>query len=335
MISNIERQARAWAFSLAAAAALLCAAPLRALAQAPAYPAQKAITLVVPFAPGGGNDIIARMVAPRLGQILKQTVIVENRPGAGGNLGAEAVSRAAPDGYTLLIASNQVTIDRALGIKSSFRIEKDFAPIGRVASVPLLLVAHPGEPYKTLPEFIKYTQANPGKVAYGTPGNGTPQHLAGEVFARMTRSELVHVPYKGTGPSISDLVGGQIQVSFATLASVIQYVEAGRLRPLGIAGQTKSAALPNVPTFGDVGLANYEAALWYCLMAPAQTPQPIVMALNAALLQVLALPEVDQQLLKQGFEPKGSSPAELKEVIARDLLRWQRVVTDNKIKFEQ
>ena len=319
--------------ALASATALLAGQP--SLAQDPVYPSQKPITLVVPFAPGGGNDILARVIAPRLGQILKQTVIIENRPGAGGNLGTDTVARATADGYTLLIASNQVTIDPALGIKSPFKIERDFAPVGTIASVPLLLVSNNEEPYKTLPEFIAYVQAHPGKVAYGSPGNGTPQHLAGEVFARITKSQLVHVPYKGTAPAITDLMGGQIQVAFATLASVIQYVEAGKLRPLGIAGQTKSAALPKVPTFGETGgLKNYEAALWYSLLVPAQTPKPVVAALNAALVQALAMPEVDQQLLKQGFEPKSSTPDELKALITQDLAKWARVVSENNIKLE-
>ena len=316
----------------AAASALACTG----LAQAQeAYPLRKPITLVVPFAPGGGNDILARAIAPALGQILKQKVIVDNRPGAGGNLGAEQVVRASPDGYTLLIASNQVTIDPALGLKAPFRVDRDFEPVGQIASVPILLVAHKEEPYRTVPEFIQYARANPGKISYGSPGNGTPQHLAGEVFASMTKTQLQHIPYKGTGPSITDLMGGQIQVSFATLASVIQYVESGRLRPLGIAGQSRSAALPDTPTFGDAGIANYEAALWYSLLVPAKTPAPVIAALNAALVQVLAQPQLKQQLAKQGFETRSSSPAELKAIIEKDLARWERVVKDNRIRIEQ
>jgi len=331
---NSSRPARF--FSRVATAAALAVAAMCAPAHAQSdYPSKKPVTLVVPFAPGGGNDILARVIAPRLSQILKQTVIIENKPGAGGNLGTEYVARAAADGYTLLIASNQVTIDPALGVKAGYRIDRDFAPVGRIASVPMVLVSHNGEPYKSLPAFIGYVKANPGKVAYGSPGNGTPQHLAGEVFAATIDSRMTHVPYKGTAPAITDLIGGQTQVAFATLASVLQYIESGKLTALGIAGQEKSAALPKVPTFGEAGLKNYEASLWYSLVVPANTPQPIIATLNKALVEAMANPAVDQQLVKQGFVPKPTSAEELKGLITADLARWARVVKDNNVKVEQ
>ncbi|MDM0117055.1 tripartite tricarboxylate transporter substrate binding protein [Variovorax sp. J22R133] len=323
-------------FSILATAAMVALGALCAPAHAQAdFPTRKPITVVVPFAPGGGNDILARVIGPKLSQILKQTVIIENKPGAGGSLGTEYAARATPDGYTLLIASNQVTIDPALGVKAGYKIERDFAPVGRIASVPMVLVAHNGEPYKTLPEFISYVKAHPGKVAYGSPGNGTPQHLAGEVFASAVKSPMTHVPYKGTSPVITDLIGGQTQVAFATLASVLQYVENGKLTALGIAGQEKSAALPKVPTFGEAGLKNYEAALWYSLVVPASTPQPIVNTLNKALREAMDTPAVDQQLIKLGFVPKPTTPEELKGIITADLAHWARVVKDNNIKVEQ
>lgn len=319
--------------AIAAAASTLAAlAVAPAWAQGQAYPTLKPITLVVPFAPGGGNDILARALAPRMGQLLGQNVIVENRPGAGGNLGTEQVSRAAADGYTIVIASSQVTMNPFLDMKVPFKIDQDFEPIGRVGSVPLLIVAHPAQPFKSLPEFIAYAQANPGKLSYSSPGNGTPQHMAGEVFAKLAKTELLHVPYRGTGPSVTDLIAGQVQLSFATLASVSQHVQAGKLRALGIAGQQRTSLLPDLPTLGEAGMKGYDASLWYSLLAPAKTPKAVVDKLNAAMVGALRDPAVAAQLAQQGFEVLASTPAELKGYIAKDLVRWERVIRDNGIK---
>jgi len=301
-----------------------------ASAQAP-FPS-KPITIVVPFAPGGGNDILARLIAPKMSQQLGQPVIIENKPGAGGNLGADYVAHAAPDGYTLVIASSQVTMNPYLGMKVPFNIERDFEPVGRIGSVPLVLVANTSQPYRTLKEFVDYTRANPGKVSYSSPGPGTPQHLAGEVFAKLNHTELLHVPYRGTGPSIADLMGNQVQVSFATFASVIQYVRAGKLRALGIAGQQRTQLMPELPAFSEAGLKGYEAELWYSLLAPAKTPRPVVDRINAAMMAALKSPDLADQFTKQGFEVKGSTPDELKTYITRELARWQRVITENNIK---
>lgn len=318
-------------------AALAAATTLGTLSpsHAQTYPAKKPITLVVPFAPGGGNDILARAIGPQLSQILGQTVIIENKPGAGGNIGTDTVARAPADGYTLLIASNQVTINPAIGVKTPFKLEKDFAPVGMIASVPIVLVSNPSEPYKNLTEFLQYAKSNPGKLSYSSPGNGTPQHLAGEVFAHMVKTQLVHVPYRGTSPAIADVVGGQVPISFATMASVMPFIEAGKLRPLGIAGQSKASALPTLPTFGEAGLKGYEAALWYSLLVPAQTPKPVIAKLNAALIQVLTSPQITEKLGKQGFETTPSSPEQLKELIDKDLARWARVIGESNIKVEQ
>ena len=195
-----------------------------------------------------------------------------------------------------------------------------------------MLVSNTAEPFKTLKEFIDYSKANPGKLSYSSPGNGTPQHMAGEVFAKLAKTEMLHVPYRGTGPSISDLIGGQVQVSFATFASAIQHVNAGKLRALGIAGQKRTALMPDLPTFAESGLPSYDAELWYSLLAPAKTPKAIVDKLNAALIGALKSPEVTSQLTQQGFETRPSTPDELKAHIAKDMVRWQRVITDNRIK---
>jgi len=313
------------------AAALTAALALPVLGQ-PVFPQHRPITLVVPFAPGGGNDILARAIAPRMSQLLGQTVIIENKPGAGGNLGTDQVAHATPDGYTIVIASSQVTMNPFLDMKVPFKIERDFEPVGLLASVPLLLVANTEQPYKTLQEFMAYSKANPGKLSYSSPGNGTPQHLAGEVFAKLNKTEMVHVPYRGTGPSISDLIGGQVQVSFATFASAAPHVRAGKLRALGIAGQKRSALMPELPTFGDAGMKNYEAGLWYSLLAPVGTPKPVVDKLNEAMVAALKDPAVIRQLEQQGFETLSSTPAELKSFMAKELARWERVIKDNQIK---
>ncbi|MBC5768195.1 tripartite tricarboxylate transporter substrate binding protein [Ramlibacter albus] len=323
MTSRITRRR-----ALAAATLLLAGA---AIAQT--FPSQP-IKLVVPFAPGGGNDILARAIAPRMAEILGQPVIVDNRPGAGGNLGTDAVAKAAPDGHTILIASNQFTINPALGAKTPFNVERDFAPIGQIASVPIVLVANKSQPFNTVPEFIAYARANPGKLSYSSPGNGTPQHLAGEVFARMTKTFMVHIPYRGTGPAIADVVGDQVQVTFATLASVSSFLEAGKLKAIGVAAPRASRMLPGVKSFGENGLKGYDAELWYCLLAPAKTPDATVAKLNAALNQALQSPKVAEQLARQGFDTATSTPAQLRERIAGDLKRWARVVNEHQIKVE-
>ncbi|QQX86765.1 tripartite tricarboxylate transporter substrate binding protein [Cupriavidus necator] len=318
-------------FTRAALAGVLATTVLGATAQAP-FPSQKPITLVVPFAPGGGNDILARVIAPKMGQVLGQTIVIENKPGAGGNLGTDYVAHAAPDGYTLVIASSQVTMNPFLGMKVPFRIERDFEPVGLIASVPIMLVVNPDQPFRTLQEFIQFTRANPGKLSYSSPGPGTPQHLAGEVFAKLNKTELLHVPYRGTGPSITDLMGGQVQISFATFASSIQYVRAGKLRALGIAGKKRSKLMPDLPTFAEAGITGYDAELWYSMLAPAHTPKAVVDKVNAALVAALKSPDVAEQLIRQGFEAQASTPAELKAYIGKEMSRWQRVIQDNNIK---
>lgn len=315
-----------------AAAMLLLLGTTAATAQN--FPTQP-IKLIVPFAPGGGNDLLARAIAPRMAEILGQPVVVDNRPGAGGNLGTDLVAKAPADGHTILIASNQITINPALGVKTPFQIERDFAPVGQIASVPIVLVANKAQPFNTMPEFIRYVKANPGKLSYSSPGNGTPQHLAGEVFARMTKSFMVHIPYRGTGPAVADVVGDQVQVTFGTLASVMSFLEAGKLKPIGVAAPQPSKMLPGVASFGDSGLKGYDAELWYCLLAPAKTPAPVVAKLNAALNQALQTPKVAQQLAKQGFETATSTPEQLRARIAGDLQRWGRVVAEHQIRVEQ
>lgn len=291
------------------------------------------IKLVVPFAPGGGNDILARAIAPHMARSLGQPVVVDNRPGAGGNMGAQAVAKST-DGHTILIASNQITVNPALGFKGAVDAQRDFAPVGMIATVPIILVVSPNQPYKTLSEFLAYVKANPGKVSYSSPGVGTPQHLAGELFAFINKGEMLHVPYKGTAPAITDVVGGQVISSFGTMASVQSFIKTDKLRALGIAGKKRAPALPNLPTFAEMGMKDYDAELWYCLLAPSTMASANVAKIQNALRDAMKNLQADGTLEKQGFEPSLSSSAELKEKIASDLTRWSRLVKESGIKVD-
>jgi tripartite-type tricarboxylate transporter receptor subunit TctC len=318
--------------ALGAAMLAVCAAGISSMAQAETFPNQP-VKIIVPFAPGGGNDILARAIAPHMSKVLGQPVIVDNRPGAGGNLGTDIAARAT-DGHTIVIASNQITINPALNNKTPFDIQRDFAPIGVIASVPIVLVVGPQQPYKTLPEFLKYVKANPGKVSYSSPGLGTPQHLAGELFAYLNKTKMLHGPYKGTSPAITDVIAGQVESSFGTMASVQTYVQADKLRALGIAGKKRTPGFPNLPTFEELGMKDYDAELWYCLLAPASMPPANVAKLNAALSEAMKTLQANGAITKLGFEPAFSSQAELKEKIAKDLTRWSRLVKETGVKVE-
>ena len=319
------------AVSLVTATALFAGA---ATVRAQDYPT-KVIRIIVPFTPGGGNDILARLIAPGLSETLGQPVIVENKPGASGNIGTEAAARSAPDGYTLLMASNTVTINPSLYAKLPFDLQRDFAPVGMIASVPMILVTNPKQPYKTLAEFIAFAKAHPKTVNFSSPGSGTPQHLAGELFARMSGTQIVHVAYKGTAPAIQDVVGGHVEVAFATMASVLPYIQTGRLRALGVAGNHRAMGLPDLPTFEEAGLKGYDAALWYSLLVPVKTPSSIVDKLAATLQKSINNPKTREQLIAQGFEPQTSTQAQLAERINNDLARWGRVVKETGVKLDQ
>ncbi|MFM1987871.1 MAG: hypothetical protein RJA99_828 [Pseudomonadota bacterium] len=319
----------------ATAAGLALAALPRARAQGTEgrWPA-KPIRFVVPFPPGGGNDILARMLGPKLADGLGQPVVIENRPGAGGNLGTDQVARAPADGYTIVIASNQVTINPGLGQKLPFDIERDFAPIALVASVPMLLVVHPSVAAKTTAEFVALAKSQPGRLNHGTPGNGTPQHLAFELFDRLAGTNVVHVPYKGTAPAIADLLGGQIQAAFATLASVAPHVQAGRLRALAVATARRSPLLPEVPTVAESGVPGYDVPLWYSILAPAGTPKEVTTRIAAELRRITESAEVRERMVSQGFEPGFLGPDELQALIQRDVARWQRIGRETGIRIE-
>ena len=304
-------------------------------AQAPAarYPS-KPIRFIVPFPPGGGNDLLARMVGPKLGEALGETVIIDNRPGAGGNLGTDQAARSPADGYTIVIASNQITINPGLGQKLPFDIERDFTPIGLIASVPMLLVINPTLPYRTLTDFIQGAKSQPGKLNHGTPGNGTPQHLAFELFNKMAGTDVTHIPYKGTSPAVADLLGGQVQAAFATLASVAPHVKAGKLRPLAVATASRSPLMPDVPTVAEAGVAGYDVPLWYSILAPAGTPRDVVARLADETRRIIESSEMRDRMIQQGFQPGFIGPADAQALIARDVARWQKIGRETGIRIE-
>jgi tripartite-type tricarboxylate transporter receptor subunit TctC len=304
-------------------------AVMPALAQK--YP-DKPIRLVVPFAVGGGTDILARDLAPRLGEAIGQPVIVENKGGAGGNIGAEAVAKAAPDGYTVLFGSNSLSINAGLYQKLSFDPVQSFAPVGTVATAPLVLVVHPDSGLQTVHDLVAAAKASPGKLNWSAPGKGTPHHLASELFNRMAGTDIVHIQYKGGGPAINDLLARQTQASIQTVSAVRSFIAAGKLRALGVATSRRTPLLPNVPTISEAGVPGYEVNLWYGLFAPAGTPSQVVQALNTALTKVLADPAMQAKFAGQGYELQPGTPAALGTVLADDLARSLRVIHEANIK---
>ena len=315
-------------FVLATAAAAVSLSPLAAQAQ-PAFPT-KPITIIVPFSAGGTTDILARVVGLYMGNDLGQPVVVDNRAGAGGNIGGQAAARAAADGYTLFMGTvGTHAINQSLYKKMPFDPIKDFAPLSRVAMVPNLLVANPSQPYKNVKEMIAYAKANPNKINFGSSGNGSSIHLSGELFKQMAGVDMQHVPYRGSAPAVSDLLGGQISVMFDNMPSAIPHVKGGKLRALAVTTAKRSPALPDVPTIAEAGVPGYEATSWFGLLAPAETPAPIVAKLNASILKALADPEVKKKLAEQGAEPYGEKPEQFAAFIQAETTKWGKVVKDS------
>ena len=300
---------------------LAACASFSALAQA--FP-DRPIRFIVPFPPGGGNDILARQIAPRMAESMGQPVVIDNRPGAGGNIGTDLAAKSAPDGYTIVIASNQVTMNPALYAKLPFDIEKDFAPVALIASVPMVLVVNPALPAQNVQELIALAKQQPGKLNYSTPGIGTPQHIAFEVFNHAAGVKVTHVAYKGTGPAIGDLIGGQVQSAFGTMASVEPHIKAGKLRALAVATPQRSQAMPGVPTVAESGLAGYDVSLWYSILAPAGTPRPVVARLSSEVEKALNHPENRGRMAQQGFEVSYLNPDQMTQLMKRDLARWEK-----------
>jgi len=315
---------------LAAAAAALPA--VFRIARAQAYPTRP-VRLIVPLAAGGATDIVARLMAQWLSERLGQPLVIDNRPGGGANIGTEAVVRASPDGYTLLMASTTNAINATLYDKLSFNFIRDIAPVATISRNTLVMVVHPSLPAKSVPEFITYAKANPRKLSMASPGNGSPNHVSGELFKMMTGVDMVHVPYRSGGPALTDLLGGQVQVMFPAIVSSIEYVRAGRLRALAVTAATRSDELPDIPTVAEF-VPGYEASNWFGLCAPNATPAEIVEKLNKEINAGLADPKIKSRLAELGGTILSSSPAGFGKLIADDTEKWAKVITSTGIKPE-
>jgi tripartite-type tricarboxylate transporter receptor subunit TctC len=315
---------------LAAGAAVLPA--LSRMARAQAYPARP-VRIVVAFPAGGSSDIVARLMGQWLSERLGQTFIIENRPGAGTNIGTEVVVRAAPDGYTLLLAVTPSAIAATLYEKLNFDFIRDIAPVASILRSPNVMVVNPSFPAKTVPEFIAYAKANPGKINMASAGMGSANHVFGELFMIMAGIDLVHVPYRGEAPALTGLLGGQVQVMFPTVTASIQFIQAGKLRPLAVTTADRSDLLPDIPIVGDV-LTGYEASTWYGICAPKNTPAEIIEKLNRATNAALADPNTKAQLADIGGAVLAGSPAEFGKLIADDTEKWGKVIRTANIKPE-
>ncbi len=314
-------------------AALATAHPLAALAQSAAYP-DKPVKFVVPYPPGGGTDVIARIVQERFSALLGQQVLIENKGGAGGSVGSEIVARAAPDGYTVLFTLSSHTINPAIFPKLSFDTVKDFEPVGTVASLPQILVAHPQLPANTVAELVALAKAKPGSLSYASVGNGSPGHLAGELLKLRTGSQMTHIPYRGGGPAVTDVMGGQVPLLWVSIPAAAQFVKAGKLKALGVSTLRRSAAFPDVPTLQEAGIADFEVDSWYAMFVPAKTPKPVIERLNRVLNSIVAEPAIREKLLAQGAEGVGGSADALGKIVAAELPKWAKLAKDANIKAD-
>ncbi|MGJ7487365.1 tripartite tricarboxylate transporter substrate binding protein [Variovorax sp. LT2P21] len=309
---------------LAAAGAALCLA-VPALAQAQAYPT-KPVKLVVPYPPGGPTDIVARLVAQKLSDAMGQQFIIDNRPGAGGNPGAELVARSPADGYTLVVATTAHAINPSLFKNLGYSLSKDFAPVSQLTSGPLVIVANPQLPAKNVAELIALAKARPGELNFASSGNGQSTHLSAELFAAMAGVKMNHIPYKGSAPALTDTMGGQTQLMFDTMLSAMPHVKAGKLKALAVTSAARSPVAPEVPTVAESGLPGYEAIAWNGLLAPAGTPPEVLARLSAELKKVLAAPDVKDRFEAQGFAASWNSPEDFGRFLTAEVDKWAKVV---------
>lgn len=314
---------------LAVAAVLSLAQPTYAQ-----YP-ERSITLVVPFAPGGSTSIVARAIADKMGEILGQKIVIDNRPGAGGTIGTKAVAGSTPDGYTLVLGyTGTLAIGPSLYTNAGYDPRKDFTPIGLIGNAPNSLVVHPSFPAKNLAELIAYAKANPGKVNFGSAGVGTASHICGEYFATAAGVKITHIPYKGTGPALTDLIGGHIPMAFAPVPATHSSVAGGTLRALAVTSTTRSSLMPDVPTIAEAGLAGFDASLYYGLAGPAGLPRPVVEKLNSALRSALVSDDVKKRLTNDGTDVTPSTPEEYAAFIDKDEAKWSKTVKASGAKGE-
>ena len=316
------------ALSLAAVAALAAAPFSTAFAQ-DAWPT-RAITIIVPFSAGGTTDIVARFAGQALSQELGQPVIIDNRPGAGGNIGAQAVARAPADGYSLVMGTvGTHAINPSLYKKMPYDHIKDFAPISRVTAVPNVLIANPSQPYKTVKELIAYGKANPDKLTFASSGSGTSIHLAGELFKSMTGITMQHIPYKGSSPALTDLMAGQTNIMFDNLPSAIQFIKAGKLRPIAVTTIKRAPQFPDLPTIDEAGVPGFDASSWFGLLAPANTPPAVIKRIDDALIKAMATTDLKKKIIEQGGEPIAETPDKFAAFIQTETVKWAKVVKES------
>jgi tripartite-type tricarboxylate transporter receptor subunit TctC len=294
----------------------------------------KPVRFIVPYPPGGGTDVIARIVQPRLSEALGQTIVIENRGGAGGAVGTEAAAKAVPDGYTFLFTLSSHTINPLL-YKLSYDVERDFAPVTLIVSVPQLVAANPAAPLKSMQDVVALAKSHPGKLHYASVGAGTPSHIAGELLKLKAGIDIIHVPYKGGGPAVADTLGGQVWLLFVTMPAAIGQVRAGKLRALAVTTQKRNPGAPEIPTVAEaLNIPDFDVDSWYALFAPAKTPPAIIARMQREMARVIQLPDVKQKLLEQGGDTVGSSPEALERVVKAELKKWTELIRDAKIKLE-
>jgi tripartite-type tricarboxylate transporter receptor subunit TctC len=316
---------------LAGLALLAWAVPAAPAAEYPTRP----VTLVVAFPPGGASDVLARILGRKLEQVLAQPFVIDNRPGAGGNVAAEAVAHAAPDGYTLLAGNNAIlATNAALYKKINFDPVADFAPVGLIGSQANILVVNPRLPVKSLAELIALAKAEPGKLNFASSGHGLAAHLAGELFKAEAKIDIVHVPYKGAAPALQDVIAGHVQMMFATASSVVSHIQDGKVRPIAVATVKRTAVLPNIPTMDELGLKGFDATTWHGLVAPARTPSDVVVALNRALTATLADAGVKKSLGDLGVDIIGGTPEEFAAYIKSEIPKWTAIIKASGAKLD-
>lgn len=299
-----------------------------------AYPS-KPIRLIVPFTSGGGTDTVARIVSNKLAEALKGTIVIDNRPGAGGNIGMDLAAKSAPDGYTIVMATTGIlAINSALYSKLPYNPSKDFAPVSTAAMSPLVVVAPANSPFKSIADVVAAAKARPGEISFGSPGNGSLAHLTGEVFQRAAGVKMTHIPYKGAAQAIADVMGGQINLYLSTVPPAIPHIRSGRLRAIAVTSAGRADDLPAVPTIDESGYKGFDSSTWYGFLAPAGTPAAIIARLNTEINRVLKMPEVRERIRVEGGEVMGGTPEEFAAILRNDLLKWGQAVKDSGAKID-
>jgi tripartite-type tricarboxylate transporter receptor subunit TctC len=314
-------------------ALIVCLAALSSAALAQGYP-DKPVRLVVPWPPGGSVDIIGRLIGVKLGQILGQPIVIENRSGASGNIGMDAVAKSRADGYTLVLNTIPLATNPSLFAQMPFDVSKDFAPIALIAKMPHLLIATHALPVGNMRELLALAKSQPGKLTYSSAGNGSTFHMAGELFKYLSNTVVVHVPYRGGGPALTDAVSGQVDISFPSFVAALPFVKAGKVKALAITSVSRSPLLPEVPTIAEAGLPGYEFTSWFMLLAPAGTPSDIVLKINQAVTETMMSPELTERFANEGTEIVTGSPEQAGSFLNRELAQWSRIIKERGIKSE-